>query len=54
MLEQQLDVAGDDLTKALPAYEQQRLPDAEALVRLVQVSAADAEEGCGAAMPRCP
>jgi 2-polyprenyl-6-methoxyphenol hydroxylase-like FAD-dependent oxidoreductase len=37
VLERQLDAAGDDLTQALSAYEQQRLPDSEALVKLVQV-----------------
>jgi 2-polyprenyl-6-methoxyphenol hydroxylase-like FAD-dependent oxidoreductase len=39
VLERQLEAAGDDLTQALPAYEQQRLPDSEALVKLVQVRA---------------
>eukprot|EP00882_Tetradesmus_deserticola_P005981 GHRQ01006298.1.p1 GENE.GHRQ01006298.1~~GHRQ01006298.1.p1 ORF type:complete len:342 (+),score=172.70 GHRQ01006298.1:94-1026(+) len=36
VLERQLDAAGDDLAQALPAYEQQRMPDSEALVKLVQ------------------
>lgn len=37
VLERQLDAAGDDLAQALPAYELQRMPDSEALVKLVQV-----------------
>lgn len=37
VLEQQLAAARDDLAAALPAFEQQRLPDAAALAKLVQV-----------------
>jgi 2-polyprenyl-6-methoxyphenol hydroxylase-like FAD-dependent oxidoreductase len=37
VLERQLDAAADDLAQALPAYEQQRMPDSEALAKLVQV-----------------
>lgn len=40
VLEQQLfESSAGDLSQALPAFEQQRLPDSAALVKLVQVSA---------------
>lgn len=37
VLQRELDAAGDDLAQALPAFEQQRQPDSEALAKLVQV-----------------
>jgi 2-polyprenyl-6-methoxyphenol hydroxylase-like FAD-dependent oxidoreductase len=40
VLERQLDAAADDLAQALPAFEQQRMPDSEALAKLVQVRSA--------------
>jgi 2-polyprenyl-6-methoxyphenol hydroxylase-like FAD-dependent oxidoreductase len=39
VLEQQLfEASAGNLSQALPAFEQQRLPDSAALVKLVQVS----------------
>jgi 2-polyprenyl-6-methoxyphenol hydroxylase-like FAD-dependent oxidoreductase len=41
VLERQLfEASAGDLSQALPAFEQQRLPDSAALVKLVQVRAA--------------
>lgn len=42
VLEQQLfESSAGNLSQALPAFEQQRLPDSAALVKLVQVSSID-------------
>lgn len=46
VLEQQVfEASGGDLSAALPAFEQQRLPDSAALVKLVQVWRWRAGEG---------